>query len=209
MTERLACDAAAIERAAALLAAGEIVAFPTETVYGLGARADHAEAVRRIFAAKGRPALKPLIVHVTGAEQARPFARDWDERAERVTRLCWPGPLTLVVAHAGRLPREVTAGGPTVALRAPAHEGARALLEACGFALAAPSANPSGAPPPVTAEEVVAALGGRVPLVLDGGRCPVGTPSTIVDLTRSPAVILREGAISRGALARLLELGGP
>jgi L-threonylcarbamoyladenylate synthase len=199
---------ASLEIAAAALANGELVAFPTETVYGLGARADDEHAVRAIFEAKGRPEHKPLIVHVRDFEQAQRFTSVWPDRAERLARAFWPGPLTLVLPKAQTAIDAVTAGGSTVAVRAPAHPLAIRLLQVVPFAIAAPSANRSGEPPPVRASEVLAQLGGRIPYVLDGGATTEPEPSTIVDLSddRGPAKILRRGPIDRGAIAQLIEL---
>jgi L-threonylcarbamoyladenylate synthase len=204
-TELLDGSPASIARAAAVLRGGGLVAFPTETVYGLGARADDPRAVAEIYRVKGRPADKPLIVHVASVEQARRFVARWPARAEALARAFWPGPLTLVLPRAFSVPDAVTARGETVAVRAPAHPVAIALLEACGFALAAPSANRAGAPAPTSAAEVLRALGGAIPLVLDGGSCGTGAPSTIVDLgtATDELVLLREGALSRAAIARV------
>jgi L-threonylcarbamoyladenylate synthase len=201
-----------LARAAALIRAGELVAFPTETVYGLGARADEAEAVRRIFAAKGRPGTNPLIVHVADVEGARALAASFPPAAEALARAFWPGPLTLVLEKrrgAGEVADEATAGGPTVAVRVPAHPVALALLRAAGVPIAAPSANRSTAISPTTAAHVAKSLGGRVELVLDGGPTGHGIESTIVDVTRTPAVLLRPGAIAAAALAQHAEVVDP
>ena len=195
-----------LAEAARLLEAGELVAFPTETVYGLGARADDGEAVHRIFVAKGRPEDKPLIVHVRGIEEARAFTRRWSDEADRLARSFWPGPLTLVLERADHVSDAVTAGGDTVAVRAPAHPAAQALLARCSFSIAAPSANRSGEPPPTRAKQVIDALGGRIAYVLDGGETPVKIPSTLVDLTCAPARILRRGAIEEERIAALVAL---
>ncbi|WP_374407211.1 L-threonylcarbamoyladenylate synthase [Pelagerythrobacter sp.] len=180
-TETLPADDAGIARAAAVLRDGGLVAVPTETVYGLAARADSAEAVARIYAAKGRPDFNPLIVHVRDAAQAGRYAELAGDAALVAERV-WPGPLTLVLprrADAG-LAEAVTAGLPTVALRAPAHPAMRALLAACEFPLAAPSANRSGFISPTTAAHVLASLDGRIDLVLDAGPCEAGLESTIL-----------------------------
>ncbi|MGQ7830356.1 L-threonylcarbamoyladenylate synthase [Altererythrobacter sp. Z27] len=180
-TEVIAADAAGIARAAAILAGGGLVAVPTETVYGLAARADCVEAVARIYAAKGRPDFNPLIVHVRDAQQAQRFAHVAGVALD-VARGEWPGPLTLVLplrADAGLAPA-VTAGLPTVALRCPAHPVMRQLLEQVDFPLAAPSANRSGFISPTRPEHVLASLDGRIDLVLDGGPCAAGVESTIV-----------------------------
>ena len=202
LTEILKATDGAIARAAALLASGQLVAFPTETVYGLGARADDAAAVQSIYRAKGRPADKPLIVHVTGIDQARRQVAAWPEAAEGLARDHWPGPLTLVLPRSALVPDAVTAGGDTVAVRAPNNAVALALLRACSGPIAAPSANISGEPPPTTAQQVLRGLAGRIPLVLDGGATSVKTPSTIVDVAASR--ILREGVISAEQVARWL-----
>ncbi len=173
MTERLGITAAAVERAAEVIRQGGLVAFPTETVYGLGARADQGAAVRAIFAAKGRPAGNPLIVHVADADAARAVAATWPAGAAALAAAFWPGPLTLVVERrrgAGGVAAEVAAGGPSVALRVPAHPVALALLRAAGLPIAAPSANRSTGISPTTADHVLKSLDGRIDCVLDGGR---------------------------------------
>ncbi len=179
------------------------MAFPTETVYGLGALARDDAAVARIFAAKGRPAHNPLIVHVADTAAAREVAH-FDAIAERLAAAFWPGPLTLVLPlrDAGLSPR-VTAGLPTVAVRVPAHPLARALLAAVGASLAAPSANPSGRVSPTTAAHVLDELSGRIDAVLDGGACPVGLESTILGLSPAP-VLLRPGGLPAEALEAAL-----
>jgi L-threonylcarbamoyladenylate synthase len=200
----LAPDDAGLARAAALLARGGLVAFPTETVYGLGADARDDRAVAGIFAAKGRPAFNPLILHVADLAAAQAIGR-FDARAERVAAAFWPGPLTLVLPlrdGAGISPL-ATAGLATVALRVPAHPVARALLAAFGGPVAAPSANPSGRVSPTTAAHVVAGLSGRIDAVVDGGACGVGVESTILGLD-GPAILLREGGIAAERLAAVL-----
>lgn len=195
---------AALREAAALLRAGRLVAFPTETVYGLGGNALDPEAVRRIFAAKGRPSFNPLIAHVPSAEAARELAAVWPEAAERAAAAFWPGPLTLVVPRAPRVPDVVTAGLETVALRVPAHPVARALLEEVQLPLAAPSANRYTRLSPTTAAHVARGLGERVDLILDGGATAVGIESTVVDVSGDAPVLLRPGTLSRGALEEVL-----
>lgn len=195
-------DAAGIAEAAALLRAGELVAFPTETVYGLGGNALDPAAVARIYEAKGRPEYNPLIVHLADAAGARALATRWPEPAERLSRRWWPGPLTLVLPRAAGIPDIVTAGGGTVALRVPAHPAAQALLRAAGVPLAAPSANRSGEVSPTTAAHVARGLAGRIPLVLDGGATNVGIESTVLDLSGPMPVLLRPGMISRAELER-------
>jgi len=195
---------AAVERAAALLRAGNVVALPTETVYGLAAAALDPAAVARVFALKGRPAHNPVIVHVASLAMARACARAWPPAAERLAARFWPGPLTLVVPRAACVPDIVTAGGETVALRWPSHPVMRAVIERCGFPLAAPSANPSNALSPTTAAHVAAALGAPLELILDGGPATVGIESTVVDVTTSPARVLRPGMLDEALLAATL-----
>ena len=205
---------AEIERAAALLRAGELVAFPTETVYGLGADASNPQAVAKIFAAKGRPADHPLIVHLASAAALDRWARDIPEAARKLAAAFWPGPLTLILKRHRDVPDAVTGGQDTVGLRVPDHPLALALLRAFGGAehashindagIAAPSANRFGRISPTCAEDVRAELGERVALVLDGGPCAVGIESTIVDLTCGEPRVLRPGAIDHAALERVL-----
>ncbi len=190
-------DARRIEDAVALLDAGELVAFPTETVYGLGADAANAYAVARIFAAKGRPASHPLIVHFSNFAAARTWAAGVPAAAERLAEAFWPGPLTLVLPKAAAVPAAVTGGQDSVALRAPAHPVARALLAAFGRGIAAPSANRYGRISPTRAADVREELGDRVALVLDGGDCEVGLESTIVACLGGRVTLLRPGSISR------------
>ncbi|PCH66770.1 MAG: threonylcarbamoyl-AMP synthase [Rhodobacteraceae bacterium] len=196
-TTTLIPDAAGLARAAALLARGDLVAFPTETVYGLGADARSGAAVARIFAAKDRPTFNPLIVHLADADAAREYVR-WNDMAEVLARAFWPGPLTMVLplrdGH-GIAPL-VTAGLDTLAVRVPAHPAARGLLRAFGGPLAAPSANPSGRISPTSAGHVLAGLNGRIAAVLDDGPCAVGLESTIVGLTGDAPVLLRPGGLA-------------
>ena len=182
-----------IGQAARLLRGGRLVAFPTETVYGLGANALDAAAVERIFQAKGRPYSSPLIVHVASIEMARGLAREWPEKAETLARRFWPGPLTIVVPKSASVPDVVTAGLPSVGLRMPAHPAARALLEAAKIPIAAPSANRFTELSPTRAEHVSPGL---AEMILDGGQCTVGIESTVVSLTGTPK-ILRPGMISQ------------
>jgi L-threonylcarbamoyladenylate synthase len=193
-------DPARIEEAVSLLRAGELVAFPTETVYGLGADAANPAAVARIFAAKGRPASHPLIVHVSGLPAARAWISELPDAARRLAEAFWPGPLTLVLPKAEWVTPVVTGGQATVALRAPAHPVARALLAAFGGGIAAPSANRYGHISPTRASDVREELGDRVALILDGGDCDVGLESTIVACLDGRVVLLRPGAISRSQL---------
>ena len=187
-------------RAAALLAAGELVAFPTETVYGLGADASQGDAVARIFAVKGRPRAHPLIVHLAPGALLEGWAAEVPELARRLAAAAWPGPLTLILRKGPRVAAAVTGGADTVGLRVPAHPLAQALLRAFGGGVAAPSANRFGAVSPTTADHVVADLGAHVAYVLDGGPCPVGVESTIVDLSRGRPVLLRPGGLPREAI---------
>jgi len=200
VTEVRLADAAGIAEAARILDSGGLVAVPTETVYGLAARADSAEAVARIYAAKGRPDFNPLIVHVSGVEQAARYA-EFSSQARALAAAHWPGPLTLVLprrAEAG-LAEAVTAGLPTIALRAPAHPAMRALLEAVDFPLAAPSANRSGFISPTTPDHVLASLDGRIDMLLDGGATRAGLESTIVAVRADGSVEeLRPGPIAVG-----------
>ena len=203
-TQTLGADKAGIARAAALLAAGELVAFPTETVYGLGADARDDRAVARVFQAKGRPAFNPLIVHVADMELARAVAR-FGADAERLADAFWPGPLTLVLPlrpEAGISPL-ATAGLDTVAVRMPAHPVARALLAAFGGPVVGPSANPSGKVSPTRAGHVTEGLAGRIAAVIDGGPCAVGVESTIVGLDGA-ARLLRPGGLPAEAVEACL-----
>jgi len=186
-----------IARAAAILRRGGLVAFPTETVYGLGANALDAAAVARVFEAKGRPPNNPLIVHVAGVDQVGQVAADWPQVAARLAERFWPGPLTLVLPKRPELPDVVSAGGPTVAVRVPAHPVARALLKAAGVPVAAPSANRSTELSPTTAAHVLRGLGGRIDLILDGGPTSGGIESTVLDVTTDPPRLLRPGLVTR------------
>lgn len=194
-------DAAEIERAVALLNAGELVAFPTETVYGLGADASNPAAVARIFAAKGRPETHPLIVHFSGLAAARDWVAEVPDAATRLAAAFWPGPLTLVLPKSARASDAVTGGQSSVALRVPAHPVARALLAALGRGIAAPSANRYGRISPTCAADVREELGDRVAMVLDGGDCAVGLESTIVACLDGRVTLLRPGSISRPQVA--------
>lgn len=206
VVDRDAPDPAVLAEAAAILRAGGLVAFATETVYGLGADATRADAVARIFAAKGRPADNPLIVHVADAAMARRYAARWPATAERLAAL-WPGPLTLVVPKAASIPAVVSAGLPTVGLRVPAPGVARNLIATVDRPLAAPSANRSEHVSPTRAEHVLADLDGRIDLVLDSGPTEVGIESTVVDACDDVPRVLRPGPISAARLAE--QLGRP
>lgn len=199
--------------AAEVLRSGGLVAFPTETVYGLGANALDPGAVARIFAAKRRPPDNPLIVHVASTEDLEGLVGAVTPLARALARRWWPGPLTLVLEAAPPIPAVTTGGHPTVAIRVPAHPVALALIEAAGVPLAAPSANRSGRPSPTTAAHVLADLADDVDLVIDGGPCTVGVESTVVDARGDRPVVLREGSISREDLlvpsAELVRRGPP
>lgn len=185
-----------IQEAALLLLQGQLVAFPTETVYGLGGSALDPTAIQEIYQAKGRPSDNPLIVHVSSIEMVSKIARFVPEIAIELMRRFWPGPLTLVLPKADQIPLEITGGLNTVAVRMPDHPVALALLEASGLPIAAPSANLSGRPSPTTAEHVLRDLEGRIPMILNGGPCREGVESTVLDLSRESAVILRPGAVT-------------
>lgn len=204
MTESAGDSTEEIARAAALLRAGELVAFPTETVYGLGADAANPQAVARIFAAKGRPADHPLIVHLPDAGHVDRWARDIPPVAHALAERFWPGPLTLILRRQPNVIDAITGGQPTVGLRVPAHPVARQLLAAFGGGVAAPSANRFGRISPTTATHVREELGDRVAAILDGGPCAVGIESTILDLSGDAPRILRPGMIGAAALAEVL-----
>ncbi len=203
----------AVKLAAELLRAGQLVALPTETVYGLAANACDVVAVRRIFEAKGRPAENPIIVHVASLELARRCVSAWPPAAGRLAAAFWPGPLTLVLSRSEEVPLLVTAGGATVAVRWPSHPFIQAVIQACGFPLAAPSANRSTELSPTTAEHVRKSLGARIPLIIDGGPTRVGIESSVLDLASTPPRLLRPGMISAESLQAVLgegavEIGG-
>jgi L-threonylcarbamoyladenylate synthase len=201
-------DPGVVEHAADLLRRGALVAFPTETVYGLGANALDPDAVAAIYAAKGRPAWNPVIAHVPDVAAARALTRHWPAAADRLAAAFWPGPLTLVLPKAPHVPDGATAGLDAVAVRIPSHPVALALLRAAGVPIAAPSANRFTQVSPTTAQHVHASLGDRVGLILDGGPCAVGIESTVVDLTGPDAVILRPGMIAAADLERALRGSG-
>lgn len=206
MAQRLsASERGAIEEAARILAAGGLVAFPTETVYGLGADATNAAAIAKLYAAKGRPAFNPLIAHVPNIEAARALAA-FEASSERLAAAFWPGPLTLVLPKQGGCPvaELATAGLDTIALRVPAHQTAQALLAALGRPVVAPSANRSGHVSPTTADHVLADLAGRIDLVLDDGPTAVGLESTIVACLGGTVALLRLGGVPRTAIERAL-----
>jgi L-threonylcarbamoyladenylate synthase len=190
----------AVRHAAEALRRGEVVALPTETVYGLAANALNGEAVARIFEIKGRPAHNPLIVHVAENEMARRCAAGWPEAADKLAKAFWPGPLTLVLPKTEEIPNVVTASGPTVGLRWPSHPLIQAVIRECGFPLAAPSANLSNRISPTSAEHVRKQLGGKIPLIIDGGNSRIGIESTVVDVSVSPPRLLRPGIVHEQAL---------
>jgi L-threonylcarbamoyladenylate synthase len=189
-----------LAQAAALLRSGGLVAFPTETVYGLGANALDPAAVARIYAAKGRPSTSPLIVHVADVAMARTVVAEWPEAAQRLVERFWPGPLTLVLTKRDVVPDGVTAGLGTVGVRQPAHPVALELIRLAGVPVAGPSANPFMGLSPTTAEHVRAGLGDAVDFVVDGGSCPVGIESTVLSLVGGRPVLLRPGMVSRAMI---------
>lgn len=190
----------AVEVAVRHLRAGEPVALPTETVYGLAANALDPQAVLKVYQVKGRPRSNPLIVHVASIKMAQAAVKTWPPTAEQLARAFWPGPLTLVLPKSALIPEVVTAGASTVAIRWPAHPVIQAVIRECGFPLAAPSANLANRVSPTEASHVQAQLYGRIPLIVDGGPCAIGIESTVVDLSSLPARILRPGMIHSAAL---------
>ncbi len=195
---------AAIAEAAALIRAGDLVAFPTETVYGLGADGLNREAVAKIFQAKGRPGDNPLILHISALDQITPLiACELSPVAKKMADAFWPGPLTMIFPKSARVPENVSAGLSTVAIRFPAHPDAQRLIAAAETPIAAPSANRSGKPSPTTANHVFEDMDGRIPLILDGGECLVGVESTVVDMTGSVPHILRPGGITAEQIAQV------
>lgn len=204
MTQLLPATPENIRRAAQILQSGGLVAFPTETVYGLGANALDEEAAARIFTAKERPTADPLIVHLGSEEQTPLIAASVSEAARRLMRVFWPGPLTLLLPRQPAVPDLVTSGLPTVAARVPNHPVALELLRQAGLPIAAPSANRFGHISPTTAQHVWHDLRGRVDLILDGGPTPIGVESTVLDLSTSPARILRPGGVTREMLEAVI-----
>jgi L-threonylcarbamoyladenylate synthase len=195
---------AELARAAEILRRGGLVAFPTETVYGLGANALDDSAIRRIYAVKGRPATSPLIVHIADRDTIRSIAAEWPEIAQRLSERFWPGPLTLVVKKSEKIPASVTAGLDTVGIRMPAHPVATALIDRSGLPLAAPSANRFTEVSPTTAEHVRVSLGNAIDLILDGGPTRVGIESTVLSVVGSKPVLLRPGMISKEDIESLI-----
>ncbi len=194
----------AIKKAAALLKAGEVVAVPTETVYGLAANAYDETAVRKIFTAKGRPQDNPLIVHIASVSELQNLVKEVPEAAKKLANAFWPGPLTVILPKSDKIPDAVSAGLPTVAVRCPAHPVARAVIEAAGVPLAAPSANRSGSPSPTNAKTVFDDMDGRIPLILDGGSSEVGVESTVITLAASVPRVLRPGGVTVEQLREVL-----
>ena len=197
-------DDAAMKEACDLIRAGELVAFPTETVYGLGADALHPEASKKIYAAKGRPSDNPLIVHISKFEDLVSIAREVPPQAKKLADAFWPGPLTMIVWKNDRVPYETTGGMDTVAIRMPKHPVALRLIEGSGCLIAAPSANTSGKPSPTEASHVALDMDGRIPMILDGGPVGIGIESTIVDLSEETPMILRPGYITQEMLQEVL-----
>ena len=197
-------DAAAYEKAGQILRSGGLVAFPTETVYGLGGNALDPEAARKIYAAKGRPSDNPLILHIADRKDLAPLVKKVPETAEILMDAFWPGPMTLIFEKSGIVPAETTGGLSTAAIRMPSHPAAAAMIRAAGVPVAAPSANSSGRPSPTTAAHVAEDLEGKIDMILDGGPVDIGLESTILDVTGEIPVILRPGYISREDVIRLV-----
>ncbi len=205
--DTLYIDAELVDKAVTLWREGQVVAFPTETVYGLGANAENGQAVARIYAAKSRPQFNPLIVHVADAEAAQRYVQ-WNAWAEKLSHKFWPGPMTLVLKRRAdcALSELVSAGGDTVGIRIPNHPLALALLRAYGKGIAAPSANRSGRVSPTTAAHVASEFADALPLILDGGACEVGLESTVLDLSGDAPRILRPGSITQAMLGKIIPL---
>lgn len=203
-TEVLPFSPESAEKAAEIMAAGGVVGIPTETVYGLAADARNESAVHSIFEAKGRPQDNPLIVHISAIEQLRPLVREIPELALRIAERFWPGPLTMIFPKSDVIPQATSGGLDTVAVRMPRSPAARAIIDACGFPLAAPSANLSGSPSPTTAQHVLRDMDGRIPLIIDGGECDCGVESTVLCFPAADRVrILRPGGITAEMLSEL------
>ncbi|MBO4888787.1 MAG: threonylcarbamoyl-AMP synthase [Firmicutes bacterium] len=199
-TELLPVDDFSLKKAEELLRSGQVVAFPTETVYGLGAWAFSAEGIDRVYEAKGRPSDNPLIVHVAPGMDLSKIVTEIPEKARILMERYWPGPLTIILPKTEDVPLRVTGGLSTVAVRMPSHPAAMKLIGSTGLPIVAPSANTSGRPSPTSAQHVLEDLRGKIPLILDGGKCQVGLESTIVDLTEEVPMILRPGAITLAML---------
>jgi len=203
-TDRRETFDAAVKRAVEFLRAGDVVALPTETVYGLAANALDVAAVRRIFEIKGRPSRNPIIVHVASYEMARNCVSEWNDAAEKLAKSFWPGPLTMVLPRSSIIPYIITGGGDTVGVRWPSHPLIQEVIRQGGFPLAAPSANLSSQLSPTTAEHVAKSLGDRIPLIVDGGAAHVGIESTVVDVSVTPVRLLRPGIVHRESLLAVL-----
>ena len=197
-------DMAKINYVAELLKNGEVVAIPTETVYGLAANAIDEKAIEKIFEAKGRPQDNPLIVHISHVSDMEELCDQIPENAYKLADAFWPGPLTIILKKNSRIPDKVTAGMDTVGIRCPLNEAARAIISAAGVPLAAPSANTSGKPSPTCAEHVIHDMSGKIPAIVDGGRCSLGVESTVVDLTSDVPMLLRPGGITAIQLREVL-----
>ncbi len=193
-----------LDHAAEIIRRGGLVAFPTETVYGLGANTFDVNALENIYKAKGRPSDNPLIVHIAKPEDLEGLVRSVPASAEKLMRAFWPGPLTMVMPKSDKIPLKITAGLDTIAIRMPSHPIAQALIRKSGFPIAAPSANSSGRPSPTLAKHVIEDLSGKVDVIIDGGSAQVGLESTVLDVTVDPPIILRPGGITREQLADLL-----
>ncbi|MBQ4619614.1 MAG: threonylcarbamoyl-AMP synthase [Clostridia bacterium] len=205
ITKMSAPCAASMKEAAQLINQGEVVAFPTETVYGLGADATNEEAVKKIFIAKGRPGDNPLIVHITSVDQIQTVIRgEMPVWAKKLADAYWPGPLTMIFDKGDRIPSCVTAGLDSVAVRIPSHKDARNLIDAAQKPVAAPSANLSGRPSPTTAKHVFDDMNGRIPMIIDGGESDVGLESTVLDVRRMPVKVLRPGGITPKMIADIV-----
>ena len=196
-------DDCGIERSGEILRNGGLVAFPTETVYGLGANGLNADAVKSIYEAKGRPSDNPLILHITSLEQAEQIA-ELNENAIKLARRFWPGPMTVVLPKKSIVPKRVTGGLSTVAVRMPSNDTARKLINAAGVPIAAPSANISGKPSPTTAKDVARDMDGKIPIIIDGGDCDIGIESTVIDLAGDVPMILRPGGITLDMVREVL-----
>lgn len=204
-TKLVPFDGNALLEAKALILQGEVVGFPTETVYGLGADATNASAIRKIFEAKGRPGDNPLIVHISDlSEIGSVISGEMPENAKKLAKAYWPGPLTMIFPKGERIPLCVTAGLDSVAVRFPSHPAAQALIRFSGVPIAAPSANLSGKPSPTTAQHVFRDMDGRIPLIIDGGSCDVGLESTVVDIRQTPVRVLRPGGVTPRMIADVL-----
>ncbi len=204
MTKLLPVTAESLNEAAKLLRNGEVVAFPTETVYGLGASCFSIEGIKKIYQAKGRPSDNPLIVHVAPGFDLTQIALTVPDTARRLMDAFWPGPLTIILPKNEQIPDEVTGGLKTVAIREPSHPAAMALIKTAGIPVVAPSANTSGRPSPTTASHVYEDMAGKIPLILDGGSCEVGLESTIIDLSEDVPTVLRPGGITLEMLRTVL-----